>query len=380
MTLLENIRANLGTALLALALLLPVPLPAAPALIMPRASESLLLDITVAGERVLAVGEQGHILYSDDGGRRWLQAEVPTRQMLTAVHFPTPQRGWAVGHDGLILATLDGGVHWVLQRDGLADQQRINRERLRKTLQRQQHAQQALLEAASVGEREVLLEAMEELALDVEDAREVLAEPVHAPPLLDVFFLDALRGYAVGAFNTLLQTTDGGVSWLLQSQRLENPDEYHLNAVTGSAGGELWIAGEGGILQHSADAGSSWKTLPGPYRGSWFGIVKQPDADALLVFGLRGHVFRSDDAGSNWQQVPVPTTRSLAGGYFVNADYVLLVGAVGTLLVSTDGGSSFREHILAQRAQLSAVATSKDRVVMVGQGGIHEAFPFGGVQ
>ena len=62
MTLLENIRTNLGTALLALALLLPVPLPAAPALIMPRASESLLLDITVAGERVLAVGEQGHIL------------------------------------------------------------------------------------------------------------------------------------------------------------------------------------------------------------------------------------------------------------------------------------------------------------------------------
>jgi photosystem II stability/assembly factor-like uncharacterized protein len=195
-----------------------------------------------------------------------------------------------------------------------------------------------------------------------------------------VFFLDALRGFAVGAFNTLLHTSDGGVSWILQSRRLENPEEYHLNAITGSPAGELWIAGEGGLLLHSADAGSSWTSLNSPYRGSWFGVIKQPGDGVLLVFGLRGHIFRSGDGGNHWQQVPVQAARSLAGGYFVNAQYVLLVGAVGTLLVSTDGGNSFREHSLEQRVNLSAVAASGDRAVMVGQGGIFEAFPFGAVQ
>ena len=33
-----------------------------------KAASSLLLDIAVAGERLVAVGERGHILYSEDGG------------------------------------------------------------------------------------------------------------------------------------------------------------------------------------------------------------------------------------------------------------------------------------------------------------------------
>ena len=40
---------------------------------MPRAAQSLLLDAVVAGQRLVVVGDRGHILYSDDrakAGRR----------------------------------------------------------------------------------------------------------------------------------------------------------------------------------------------------------------------------------------------------------------------------------------------------------------------
>ena len=92
------------------------------ALHMPLASRSLLLDVATGASRVVAVGERGHVLYSDDDGHSWSQADVPTRQMLTAVHLGQDGRGWIVGHDGLILATHDNGVRWVLQHDGLAAQ------------------------------------------------------------------------------------------------------------------------------------------------------------------------------------------------------------------------------------------------------------------
>ena len=133
MNLLHHRNALLPACLWLLALWLVSPAMTAEeqfSLVMPRATESLLLDIDRAGSRLVVVGERGHILYSDDTGDTWQQAKVPTRQMLTAVHFPSPKLGWAVGHDGLVLATVDGGEHWVLQRDGLTDQNVINRNRL----------------------------------------------------------------------------------------------------------------------------------------------------------------------------------------------------------------------------------------------------------
>jgi photosystem II stability/assembly factor-like uncharacterized protein len=91
-----------------------------PAAMTPLASRSLLNGIARAGKRLVAVGARGHILYSDDEGKSWKQARVPVSSDLTAVNFPTPQQGWAVGHDGIILHSSDGGVNWIKQFDGRA--------------------------------------------------------------------------------------------------------------------------------------------------------------------------------------------------------------------------------------------------------------------
>jgi photosystem II stability/assembly factor-like uncharacterized protein len=77
------------------------------AMIMPRAASSLLLDIAAAGDRLVAVGERGHILYSDDHGDSWVQTRVPTSVMLTRVFFVSGDLGWAVGHDGNILVSAE---------------------------------------------------------------------------------------------------------------------------------------------------------------------------------------------------------------------------------------------------------------------------------
>jgi len=77
----------------------------------PLASRSLLLAIAPAGQRLVAVGERGHILLSDDQGQTWSQAEsVPTRSLLTGVCFGNDGQGVAVGHDEVILTTgMPGG-------------------------------------------------------------------------------------------------------------------------------------------------------------------------------------------------------------------------------------------------------------------------------
>ena len=86
----------------------------------PKAVHSLLLDVVNTGERLVAVGDRGHILYSNDQGQSWQQAKVPTRQMLTSLFFVDAQHGWVVGHDAQILATSDGGLTWTKQYEDLS--------------------------------------------------------------------------------------------------------------------------------------------------------------------------------------------------------------------------------------------------------------------
>ena len=51
-----------------------------PARVRAGALRSTLLDVASAGQRLVAVGERGHVLLSDDQGKTWRQARtVPTR-------------------------------------------------------------------------------------------------------------------------------------------------------------------------------------------------------------------------------------------------------------------------------------------------------------
>jgi photosystem II stability/assembly factor-like uncharacterized protein len=81
---------------------------------MPKASTSILLDVASASGRYVAVGEHGNIVTSPNG-KDWTQVAAPVRSMLNRVRFLDDKQGWAVGHDGVILHTGDGGTTWTLQ-------------------------------------------------------------------------------------------------------------------------------------------------------------------------------------------------------------------------------------------------------------------------
>src|SRR5262249_1628877 len=86
-----------------------------PAIQSARASRTLFNGLARAGDRIVAAGQRGQILYSDDSGQSWKQAAVPLAADLVAVAFPTAKQGWAVGHGGVILHSADGGATWTRQ-------------------------------------------------------------------------------------------------------------------------------------------------------------------------------------------------------------------------------------------------------------------------
>lgn len=292
-----------------------------------KAHHTLLVDVAQAGQRLVALGERGHVVYSDDQGATWQQAKVPSRAMLTAVFFVDDQYGWAVGHDATILATTDAGATWVEQmRD-------IERE--------------------------------------------------EGAPFLDVWFKDRNHGLVIGAYGALLETTDGGATWEEVFDRMENEDGYHLNAITAVKDAGVVVAGEMGALFRSADAGQTWERLESPYEGSFFGVQGTAEPSTFLVYGLRGNLYRSTDFGDSFEQIEVRTARgplevSLSGSALLDDGSIVIVGNGGVVLKSTDNGQSFSIVGRPDRLSLSsAVANAQGNLILVGQGGVRVASPTG---
>ena len=334
----------------------PIDLLTQPAPATAHGARRLLTDIAQAGQRLVAVGDAGLVLLSDDGGQGWRQAPTPTSVMLTSVTFAGEKAGWAVGHDGVILATRDGGATWQRQLDGRQADPLILA------------AAKALLDKLPAGNADdpspQRLQAEDAVA-----AAEAAIEAGPSRPLLAVRFFDADRGLAAGSFGQLFQTTDGGQHWAYIGDRLDNPEGLHLNGLTLTADGQILVAAENGTVFSSTDQGRHWTRAQVGYNGYLYGVLALPGA-GLTAYGFNGHVFRSVDGGTSWKPVNSHSARSIVAAEAVPGG-ALLLNEEGQLLLSQDQGASFRP--LGQRLpvkRLSGVTLLKqEALVTVGLGG-----------
>ena len=258
---------------------------------MPRASQSLLLDTVQTAAGYFAVGERGHVLVSENG-QDWKQVPVPTRSTLTSI---TSADGvlWAGGHDGVIVHSTDGGQSWTRRRTQVWTPD--------------------------------------------------YADPLDGVPVMDMLMVDGMNGFAVGAYAMFLETTDGGVTWSprgiinydepepepvaeeetvadepaaddwtfdASDLELEAESDPHLYAMARTDEGHLVIAGERGAFFRSTDGGQTWERDRLPYEGSMFGVLSF-GGEHLLVHGLRGNVLESRDLGRSWTNVETGVNTSL---------------------------------------------------------------------
>ena len=271
------------------------------------ATKALLLDVVEAGTRLVAVGEFGHILFSDDNGANWTQAAgVPTRNTLTSVVFLDNQTGYAVGHEATILKTVDGGNNWTLQ---------YNERR---------------------GE----------------------------DPLFGIYFADAKNGLAVGGFSKTYTTSDGGETWTTRALIEDSFDDFHLNDLFTDAKGNVYIPAEFGTVYKSRDRGKTWAPLETGYDGSFWGGMGLANGD-VLIHGMRGNAFLSSNGGKSWRQLETGTDQSLTGGVQLQDGTIVLTGLSGTILVSTDGAKSFKAISRPDRLSFAAASRGADNGVLL---------------
>ena len=208
------------------------------AAISPNAHKALINALEKSGDRIFGVGVHGIIVYSDDEGETWTQAEeVPFTKTLTDISCPTQIKCWATGHDATILHSSDSGKTWQIQYQ------------------------------------------------DVEfDA-----------PFLSIHMYDDNEGVAIGAFALSLRTSNGGNSW---DYLFIDDDEFqpHLNYTYGdnqawrkSAENEGYAVGELGKYYVTDDRGLNWLAIETGYFGSYWSGIKVDDGQSLLL-GMSGNI------------------------------------------------------------------------------------------
>ena len=256
------------------------------------------------------VGPRGHILRSADRGKTWEQRPAPVSTDLLAVQFPSPTQGWAVGHDGVVLHSTDGGLSWRRVLDGRSLGPMMVAYYEKKGAAGRSGARAGARRGASAWPR---------------------TGPTR--PFLAVHFRNEREGWVVGQFNLILHTADGGATWEPWLDRTDNPDGYSLHAIRQAGDqvvivGELGLVhapGRGGrALRAHPDAVSRHLVRHGGLEGR--------DRRASACAARPGARPTPARAGSRWPPAPTrPSTAAcscpMAGWCWSTQAGELLVGA-----------------------------------------------------
>ncbi len=323
-----------------------------PAVKSQLASKRLFNGITLAGKRLVAVGQLGTILYSDNTGQTWVQADVPVSSDLVAVNFPIPKQGWAVGHDGVVLHSSDGGASWVKQLD-YRDVTKLL------TAFYKEHQPKNITGGP---------DAVAQFLSDVG----AFAKPDNQAPnrsFLDVYFENETSGFIVGSFGLIFRTADGGKSWEPWLDRTEDPLTHpHLYSIR-PAGDDLVIAGEQATVMKLDRKTLRFRKVKTPYNGTYFGFIGS--RGVMMAHGMRGNVYRSADKGATWKKIETDVMTGLMGSAMTQDGRVVLVSQDGDVLISKKDSQGFDRVKMDVVFPTSAVAVAEgDTIVLAGFGGL----------
>jgi photosystem II stability/assembly factor-like uncharacterized protein len=223
-----------------------------------------------------ASGTNGKVVRSDDGGKSWVRQATPTESNLQGIAAWDAQRAVAVGNRGVIIVTADGGKTWTQAK---------------------------------------------------------IPESPTPNKLLRVRIFDG-TAWAVGEFNTLLQSKDYGATW---TRALPEKDSALNNVYF--LGQQGWLVGEFGTVLRSSDSGATWNAVTTSNKVSLMAVAFRDPQNGVAV-GLSGTVMTTGDGGVTWVQAPKVTKEHLYNVIWDEERWVA-VGDKGMMLTAGANASGW---------------------------------------
>jgi photosystem II stability/assembly factor-like uncharacterized protein len=315
-----------------------------------KTNEALIEVRSLDAHNAWVVGIGGSILATTDGGEKW-QYQIYNHEDLRSAYFADARTGWVVGRAGSIFATRDGGTHWKKQVSG--------------TYKDLTGVHFADAETGwAIGEAGTIVATLDGGANWQKQKSDT------DKLLYSIYFADARTGWVVGKNGTLLATTDGGASW-----QPAGPDLWDVQFIDEETG---WLVGTKGTILRTHDGGASWKVQK---SGTDQDLLRVHFADGRTgwAVGTHGTILATTDGGANWRKQTGGTDRNFGGAYFTDAHTGWVVGENGTILTTRDGGMSWKPQQSGVTDNLEGVYFADGQIGwVVGNGGTILATKDGG--
>jgi photosystem II stability/assembly factor-like uncharacterized protein len=217
-----------------------------------------------------AVGDQGVVAHSTNGGATWAAQASGVNGALLGVSFADGRHGWAVGHTPatvfvipgpVILATTDGGAHWGAQTAPLP----AEAELFGVTFADATHGW-AVGTLPGDGQRNASV-----IVATTDGGVTWKRQLTHYPPQVQnvtsavlnaVACRDARHAIAVGSDDVgceIFRTSNGGATWTGLSQAARARLGYlNLSDIALAGASRAWAVGDGTVLE-TTDGGVSWR-------------------------------------------------------------------------------------------------------------------------
>ena len=306
-----------------------------------------------------AVGDRGVIRKTVDGGQSWQFVPSPVDCPLRHICFVTDQIGWIAGggtapyghlNQGVLLFTKDGGQTWT--------------ELIQKRLPRLHYVRFfGMQQGVVVGDTSVQHATG---VFKTEDGGQTWQDITghEADGYRSAAFFDEETGVVAGNRGHLTLVGGGAVMPpRFPPQGLRGIQ--NINVPLTSPG---WMAGDGAMLRKTTNRGLVWEmpagALPDPLKDFTDFKAVEVRGDRIWVVGDPGSVvWHSRDGGRTWHQQWTGQSIPLSSIDFVDDQIGYAVGALGTILRTSDGGMTWQSnHADARRVALMCVHAQPEQI------------------
>lgn len=306
-----------------------------------------------------SVGELGTVLKTTDGGHTWQLMSSGNVNNIVSIRFSDESTGYALSDNGVVLKTNDAGTMWNSISAGNDYHSNLLAVSGKNTL----HFHAYKMTSMGVDSNFIFR------STDAGESWTSTYEGFYSP-VYSIFFYDSVVGYAlVGETSSgtmkLLKTMDAGASWLpWQSFWKPYYSVFFSDPLTG------YLVGDDEILR-TTDGAQTWTStaISGVIYSLWF-INNDIGFAVGYESNISGIILKTTDGGETWSTYSTNTPYPIEEMMFADNQTGYAAGGYGLVFKTTDCGETWNLlNTYSSNTLQSVCATDLNTVYVAGTNG-----------
>ncbi|MBE0644573.1 MAG: T9SS type A sorting domain-containing protein [Bacteroidetes bacterium] len=267
-------------------------------------------------DHITAVGSNGLILQSDNGGASWRTVSSAASENLRRVRWFSPSLGILLGNGGMALKSTDGGATWQQLTTGTSV---------------------VLFDVHFFDENNWLVIGQAAFEMTTTDGGATWDYQGSGTNNFNEIAFKGDLGIIVGNKGTIRTTEDGGSHWRDRS----GATDFELTSISIGDDSTAIAVGANGTILRTEDKGRKWTVVFASIPLSTFRLsgVRHLTRERVVLAGYGGLLLWSTDAGLSWYPQESNTQKNLEALSFIDSKNGVAAGWDGTIMRTTTGGT-----------------------------------------